>query len=527
MIPFSPEELQLLTKIEASIDGMIVKTFSSDKSAGAPIRFSVQQNVEPKIAYAIARRYEAQGWRVSVITAAPLALQFVPEMRAPSAPSPAAAKSLPPVVHITPTVAPASKRLLIRMATRSRPAQALEVLAKYRAMAGVPVIIEVVIDEDDETMLAAPVIQRLVSLDCVITVGKHKNKIDAMNAGRVTEWDIIVAASDDQVPVMEGYGKLIIDEMEKHFPYLDGGIYFNDGQQGANCATTSIMGRRLYEQLGSVIYWPEYKSLFCDAEYTDLARAMGRLAYIPVMPIEHRHPAWGLATLDKQYVKNQNFWDADQALYLARKARNFDAPEMMLTIGILTIPSRKVMFERLLDYLYVQILRDAPRECEILVDSGEGTMGAKRQRILERAKGKFVAFVDDDDWISSQYVSRTIDALKATPDADCASLVGMMTTAGASPERFEHSIKHDGCYTKDGVHYRTPRQINAIRLDHALATGYKDIHYVDDQDFCERVRPLLKVEADTGSEPLYLYFWDPDAAQKVKDHTPQTEAPSP
>jgi hypothetical protein len=127
-------------------------------------------------------------------------------------------------------------------------------------------------------------------------------------------------------------------------------------------------------------------------------------------------------------------------------------------------------------------------------------------------------FIDDDDWIADDYVARTVRALKNMPDADCASLVGVMTTAGACPERFEHSIVHAGNFTKDGVHYRTPRQINTIRLDHARATGYKNIHYVDDQDFCDRVRPLLKKEADTGSAPLYYYFFSPDASQKIKDH---------
>lgn len=525
-LEFSALERRTMQKLEATIDSSLAKSYSQGATVGGPIKFDCQESVEPKVAYEIARRYEEFGWRVSVLSVSPLTFVFMPNVTA-SAPV-VEKKELPPlgVLAATPAAvaAPGTKRLLVRMATRGRPIQAIDVLTKYRDMAGVPVTLEVVFDEDDETMHAGDVIQRLHALGCVITVGAHKSKIEAMNAGRTHDWDVILSASDDQVPVMQGYGKLILDEMEKHFPHLDGGIYFDDGHQGENCCTLTIMGRRLYEQFG-YIYYPGYKSLFCDAEYTDLCLAMGRLVYVDKKPIEHRHPSWGLAKPDKLYAKNEADWDFDETLYRTRKELRregaqfaFDSPPLWLSIGILTIPSRREMLERLVDHLYAQILRDAPRECEIIVDSGDGNMGAKRQRVLEKAKGHYVVFVDDDDWVAHDYVLRTIDALKETPNADCASLVGVMTTAGTCPERFEHSIAHTENITRDGVHYRSPRQINTIRTDLARKVGYKDVHYVDDQDFCERVRPLLKVEADTGRDPLYFYFFDPNGSQKIRDH---------
>jgi hypothetical protein len=285
--------------------------------------------------------------------------------------------------------------------------------------------------------------------------------------------------------------------------------------QGADMCTLSIMGRRLYDQFGWA-YNPLYRSLCCDVEYTELLRQMRRLVYVDAMPIEHVHPAWGKAKSDALYEKNQKHASEDEATLARRKETrrtgsqfSFGAPPMTLSIGILTVPERRAMLDHLLDHLYAQITRHAPREAEILIDAGDGNMGAKRQRILDRAVGKYIIFVDDDDWVSGSFVADHVRALREMPDADCASLAGVMTTAGAAPEKFVHSINVAGEQTIDGVHYRFPRHINAIRLDLARSVGYKDIDYVDDQDFALRVRPLLKREANTGAKPSYFYLFHP------------------
>jgi len=39
------------------------------------------------------------------------------------------------------------------------------------------------------------------------------------------------------------------------------------------------------------------------------------------------------------------------------------------------------------------------------------TIGAKRNQLLHRAKGDYVAFVDDDDLVSSDYVNKVLSAV--------------------------------------------------------------------------------------------------------------------
>lgn len=141
-----------------------------------------------------------------------------------------------------------SMRLLVRMPTRSRPQQALDVLRKYRTMAGVPISIEVIIDDDDASMHTLEVQQQLKVLDCIVTSGPHKSKIEAVNGGKVDDWDVLLVASDDMVPIADEYAVRILDAMASYFPHLDGALYFNDNYVGAKLVTSIVMGRRLYEQ---------------------------------------------------------------------------------------------------------------------------------------------------------------------------------------------------------------------------------------------------------------------------------------
>ncbi len=520
LVSFSQEELRIVAKIQAIVDDKIANNYSSGTSAGAPIRLDVHQDVDEKIAFATARDYECRGgWRVNVISAAPLSLQFIPMILPMQSTVAAPSSRLPALVRIEAPTNATQKRLLVRMPTRSRPQQALEVLALYRSKAGCPVTIEVVIDADDETMLDAQVLQRLAALECVVTVENNKSKIEAVNGGRVQEWDVLLLASDDMVPVADGYAVRALEAMEEHWPFLDGAVYFNDGFQKDNCCTLPVIGRRFYDQTGYV-YHPSYKSLWSDAEQTELWRALGRLKYIEDVIIEHRHHAWGRATNDALYKANEGFWDADKETYEKRKATvrqhsqfGFDAPAMWLSLCICTTKARRPKLERLLDDLYTQISRDGLwGEVEIVVDGGEGTIGEKRQRLLERAKGHFVASIDDDDGVAWNYLSRILNAVRGKPGVDCVALNGIITTNGERPQVFRHSMEYEKWETVDGVHLRSINHLNPVRRSLALKVGFVAINHGEDFQFSNAVKPLLQMQVRAGEAPLYYYFYD--AAKK-------------
>lgn len=518
---FADRELIKFDYMDALVEAGIRKVFNGHIfDIKIPSDFASMKIIE-----ALKTKYEMGGWQVGLYstvqgdTVTELQMVFAPgskyqeeeEKKEGGNPKPIV-RPLPSVAEILLPLKP-PPRLLIRMPTRDRPVQVLTVIEKYRRMAGCPVTIEVICDEDDASMRTAQVLQRLAALGCVVTFGRHKSKVEACNGGRFQDWDILMLASDDMVPIADNYATWIIAAMQEHWPHLDGAIFFNDAHQKGQLCTLPIFGRRLYDQFGYV-YDPAYQSLFCDREQTDILQKNGRLKYIDKTLIEHRHHIWGWAEKDALYQRNDVLESEDKKIYEKRKELKrehaqfaFDTPPLWLSLCICTLPARRQKLDWLLSYLYDQIQRDASREVEVLLDDRPIiTIGEKRQALLERAKGHFVAFIDDDDGIAPDYLSRVVGALRANPDADCTSLEGVMTTDGARPEVFRHSVQFDGWFTKEGVHYRTPNHLNAIKRELALQVGFVAKNHGEDHEFSKNLRPLLKKEVSTGDDILYFYL---------------------
>ena len=170
-------------------------------------------------------------------------------------------------------------RILLKCPTRSRPAQFINVLNKYVSLANRPDLLGVCVscDSDDETMRPDDIQYTIKNITYraawgEIYYGNSTTKIEAVNADVASvpwQWDILVLVSDDMVPQVKGYDDVIRSHMIANFPDTDGIIWVNDGTQGKNLNTISILGKKMYDSFG-YIYEPSYKSLYCDTEFTDL-----------------------------------------------------------------------------------------------------------------------------------------------------------------------------------------------------------------------------------------------------------------
>jgi len=172
----------------------------------------------------------------------------------------------------------------------------------------------------------------------------------------------------------------------------------------------------------------------------------------------------------------------------------------ILSLLIPTLPQRRAMFERLTAELRSQI-QAAQVEVEVLADNGIGTVGAKRQRLLEKSQGKYVCFVDDDDWVTPEYVHSLLKACSEGKDA--VGFRGWMTTNGKKPEDFSISRVHE--YTKrNGVYLRYNNHLTPVRREIALKVGFKDSSFGEDYDYATRLRPFIKTETYIDKK-LYHY----------------------
>lgn len=217
--------------------------------------------------------------------------------------------------------------ILIKFPTRGRPERFINVLDNYINLAAnkEKLYFIVSVDQDDPTV-TPEFLDTTISKhpNLIVYVGKSNNKVHAINRDmdKAPVFDILLLASDDMVPIVWGYDLTIQNAMKKYYPDTDGVLWFNDGLQGNGLNTLPIMGRKYYQRFG-YIYNPIYKTAWCDNEFTEISKILGRQTYFPEVIIEHRHFINGKAPIDSTYIKNDNGADEDTEIYKSRRKMNY------------------------------------------------------------------------------------------------------------------------------------------------------------------------------------------------------------
>ena len=172
-----------------------------------------------------------------------------------------------------------------------------------------------------------------------------------------------------------------------------------------------------------------------------------------------------------------------------------------LSVLICSLDSRREMCRRLVEFITKQV-DPSFLQIYVYVDNGELSIGEKRNRLVKGAVGDYISFVDDDDWVSDNYVSLILDAIRSNPD--CCSLNGVMTTNGGNSCRFVHSLSCKSWHEKGSVYYRTPNHLNAIKRSIVLQVPFPNSDYGEDKSFSDAVKPLLHSEVKI-TDVLYYY----------------------
>jgi hypothetical protein len=219
-------------------------------------------------------------------------------------------------------------KLLIKFPTRNRKNKFLLTLRKYYNFLSKKSDVHFLItmDEDDSEMNSDDVKEILNSYgNLTYFYGNSKTKVEAINndVEKIKDWDIVLLASDDMIPIVKGYDDIIINNMKNHYPDTDGVLWFNDGYQGNKLNTLCILGKKYYERFG-YIYNPEYKSVWSDNEFMSVANILGKQTYIDNVIIKHEHPDWGFGKRDEIHIENMKNENHDCILYNKRKKVNFN-----------------------------------------------------------------------------------------------------------------------------------------------------------------------------------------------------------
>jgi hypothetical protein len=373
-------------------------------------------------------------------------------------------------------------KILLKCPSRSRPQQLISTLSRYASMAAHPEQMGIVVscDVDDSTMTSPNVQQSLFQVLNrfgwnALYYSANQSKIEACNADLEKveyAWDIVVLVSDDMLPEVQGYDDVI---RQAATPDLDCILWFNDGFQGSNLNTLSIYGRAMYTRLG-YIYCPDYKSFYCDTELTDLCKGSlkHKTIYSPRCIIRHRHPLVGHAVaFDSLYRRNQVYLETDVRTYIRRKSYDYD-----LSILIPTLIERHSLFQRLKGSIQEKFARLCPGlrlEVAHAIDNRERSVGLKRRQLLEAARGKYMAFVDDDDEVTDAYFEDFFSFFQS--GMDVMRLRGQMDV-----HTFTHSLETSltGKMYVNNTFVRPPNHLNPMLTDIAKLCQFEDARRGED-----------------------------------------------
>lgn len=402
-------------------------------------------------------------------------------------------------------------RILLKCPTRSRPEKIKSTLASYMRLAAHPEKIGVAVscDADDQTMNNDAMrneINRILG-PCEwkrVFYGNNKTKIEACNANMNEieyQWDIVVLVSDDMIPQIRGYDDILRNHMMSRFPDTNGILWFNDGFQGNKLNTLCIFGRRMYESFG-FLYHPSYKSLFCDTELTDQCKTThaDRCLYVPYCIIRHEHPGTGFSQqMDGLYQKNQKYWNEDMYNYIERKNYTLD-----MTFLIATIPGREASLQRLVSSIHEKCRQIAPEmkyDIQIAFDNREMSIGKKRQQLLESATGKYLAFIDDDDEITNEYIEDLWHTIRGKFSV-------MRLRGRIHPYTFTHSVsnKLNASMATGDIFLRPPNHLNPMMTDVAKLISFKDAFRGEDLDWTIRMARSGFLTHEYQSDPSRIHY---------------------
>ncbi len=215
-------------------------------------------------------------------------------------------------------------KILFKYATRGRPEWFKRTLAGYYAnlSGNQEYEFRVSIDADDATMNNPEMLSYLDGQpELNYYIGNSKTKIEAINADMEgAEFDILVNVSDDMEVKAAGFDDIIVRDMLANFPECDGALHYNDGLHGKDTLITlSIMGKKMYDLFG-YIYYPGYKSVWCDNEFMDSVQILRKYWYSDEVIIQH---SWMIAGNDETYARNAPYFQEDHLVYDERAKIRF------------------------------------------------------------------------------------------------------------------------------------------------------------------------------------------------------------
>ena len=182
-----------------------------------------------------------------------------------------------------------------------------------------------------------------------------------------------------------------------------------------------------------------------------------------------------------------------------------------LSILVPSIPSRFDKFQRIFQKLLDQTKGRDYVEILGLFDNKQRSIGLKRDALVQMSRGDYVAFVDDDDNISPDYITLIVQATLSNPD-----VITFRQTSIINGEQclvdFDLNHKENEPFTPGGVIKRRPFHVCAFKGEIARKYHFPDSMYGEDWGWCEQVLQDVKTQVKID-DILHIYVFDSEVTE--------------
>lgn len=173
-------------------------------------------------------------------------------------------------------------------------------------------------------------------------------------------------------------------------------------------------------------------------------------------------------------------------------------------------------------------IADLPVEHLVFLDNKKRTIGEKRDALLRIAKGRYVAFVDDDDDVSNDYVHQILNASEQNPDV--ITFEQEATINGLSGRIDFRLGSENEAFKPGGVAKRNAWHVCAWRRELAILSHFPANNYGEDWAFASRLCALQGLKEVHIPKVLHYYRHDEKTTEapcpNYNDHSAQAQSTS-